>query len=107
MNHIHATAGRPSGRPAARPPASAVDAPERPEVPIRADGVQLIGETKGSGYREPPSLVRRADGQALQLTRLLYLVLEAVDGQREHRGDRAARQRRVREGWSARTTSAR
>jgi putative peptide zinc metalloprotease protein len=53
-----------------------------PDVPVRADGVELIGETKGSGYREPPSLVRRADGQAIQLTRLLYLVLEAVDGQR-------------------------
>ncbi len=29
-----------------------------------------------------PSLVRRADGQTLQLTRLLYLVLEAIDGTR-------------------------
>ncbi|HET9347826.1 MAG TPA: hypothetical protein VFO13_01675, partial [Arthrobacter sp.] len=27
-------------------------------------------------------LVRRADGQALQLTRLLYLILEAIDGTR-------------------------
>jgi putative peptide zinc metalloprotease protein len=53
-----------------------------PDVPVRADGIELIGETKGSGYREPPSLVRRADGQAIQLTRLLYLVLEAVDGKR-------------------------
>ena len=51
-------------------------------VPVRADGVQLLGETQGSGYREAPSLVRRADGQTLQLTRLLYLVLEAVDGAR-------------------------
>lgn len=51
-------------------------------VPIRADGVQLLGETQGSGYREAPSLVRRADGQTLQLTRLLYLILEAVDGTR-------------------------
>ncbi|MDR6416974.1 hypothetical protein [Pseudarthrobacter sulfonivorans] len=44
--------------------------------------MELIGETKGSGYREPPSLVRRADGQAIALTHLLYLVLEAADGQR-------------------------
>ena len=51
-------------------------------VPVRADGVQLLGETQGSGYREAPSLVRRTDGQTLQLTRLLYLVLEAVDGAR-------------------------
>ncbi|MET3951496.1 hypothetical protein [Arthrobacter sp. UYEF36] len=52
------------------------------QVPVRADGVQLLGETQGSGYREAPSLVRRADGQTLQLTRLLYLVLEAMDGTR-------------------------
>ncbi|KQN95439.1 hypothetical protein ASE96_00980 [Arthrobacter sp. Leaf69] len=52
------------------------------EVPVRAEGVQLLGETIGSGYREAPSLVRRADGQTLQLTRLLYLVLEAMDGTR-------------------------
>lgn len=53
-----------------------------PDVPVRADGIELIGETKGSGYREPPSLVRRADGQAIQLTQLLYLVLDAIDGRR-------------------------
>ncbi len=52
------------------------------QVPARADGVQLLGETKGSGYREAPSLVRRADGQTLQLTGLLYRILEAVDGSR-------------------------
>ena len=52
------------------------------DVPERADGLQLIGEMVGSGYRTPPSLVRREDGQTLQLTRLLYAVLEAVDGRR-------------------------
>src|SRR5690349_23692184 len=36
----------------------------------------------GSGYRTPPSLVRRGDGQTLQLTPLLYQVLDAIDGQR-------------------------
>src|SRR6478672_317382 len=36
----------------------------------------------GSGYRTPPSLVRRADGQTMQLTPLLYTVLDAVDGRR-------------------------
>jgi putative peptide zinc metalloprotease protein len=51
-------------------------------VPVRADGVQLIGQSQGSGYREAPSLVRRADGQTLQLTQVLYLVLEAADGTR-------------------------
>src|SRR3954451_20727992 len=53
------------------------------EILRRADGLQLIGEMRGSGYRVAPSLVRRADGQTIQLTRLLYLVLEAVDGRRD------------------------
>jgi putative peptide zinc metalloprotease protein len=52
------------------------------DAPARVDGVQLIGEMAGSGYRTPPSLVRRGDGQVLQLTPLLYLVLSAVDGRR-------------------------
>ena len=38
----------------------------------------------GSGYREPPSLARRGDGQTFQLTTLLYLVLSAVDGRRSY-----------------------
>ncbi len=53
-------------------------------VPVRADGVELIGEISGSGYREPPALVRRSDGQTLQLTKLLYLVIEAIDGRRTY-----------------------
>ena len=52
------------------------------DVLRRADGVQLIGEMAGSGYRVPPSLVRRADGQTISLTSLLYLILHEVDGQR-------------------------
>ncbi len=47
-------------------------------APARAEGLQLIGEMKGSGYRTPPALVRRADGQTVQLTPLLYAVLEEV-----------------------------
>ncbi len=52
------------------------------DAPTRVDGVQLIGEMVGSGYRNPPALVRRGDGQVLQLTPLLYLVLSAADGRR-------------------------
>ena len=48
----------------------------------RADGVALIGEMAGSGYRVPPSLVRRADGQTIQLTPLLYATLHEIDGRR-------------------------
>ncbi|WP_076264040.1 hypothetical protein [Intrasporangium flavum] len=49
---------------------------------MRAEGVELIGEMAGSGYRVPPALARRADGQTFQLTPLLYLVLTTVDGRR-------------------------
>ncbi len=74
-----------SGTPAPedQAPASSVAAVD-PEVPARADGVLLIGEMKGSGYREPPSLARRGDGQTIQLTALLHLVLEAIDGHRTY-----------------------
>jgi putative peptide zinc metalloprotease protein len=75
------THGGPPGQ--AGPPSSPATATgHRPQVPSRAQGVQLLGQSEGSGYREPPSLVRRADGQTLQLTPLLYLVLEATDGTR-------------------------
>jgi putative peptide zinc metalloprotease protein len=46
--------------------------------PALADGVQLIGEYEGSGFKEPPSLVRRADGQVIQLPPLLYEVAARV-----------------------------
>jgi putative peptide zinc metalloprotease protein len=52
------------------------------DVPVRADGVSMLGSHRGSGYRIAPALVQRADGQVLQLTPLLYAVLTAVDGTR-------------------------
>ncbi|MCX8455985.1 M50 family metallopeptidase [Paenarthrobacter ureafaciens] len=73
-------AGPPPSSPASLAPASPEEYPQR--VPARAEGVQLLGRAEGSGYRDAPALVRRADGQTLQLTPLLYLVLEAVDGAR-------------------------
>jgi putative peptide zinc metalloprotease protein len=48
----------------------------------RADGVELIGEMRGSGYKVPPSLIRRADGQTIQLTPLLYATVREIDGHR-------------------------
>ncbi len=70
-------AGRDDSSGSSRPAASA-------DVPRRADDVELIGEMKGSGYREPPALARRSDGQTIQLSPLLYLVLAAVDGERTY-----------------------
>jgi putative peptide zinc metalloprotease protein len=43
----------------------------------------LIGAYEGSGFKDPPSLVRRADGQILQFPPLLFEVLRTVDGQRD------------------------
>jgi putative peptide zinc metalloprotease protein len=61
--------------------ATAQRAPAR-EILALADGVELIGEYEDSGFKEPPLLARRADGQMIQLTWLLYLVAAAADGRR-------------------------
>jgi putative peptide zinc metalloprotease protein len=53
------------------------------EVPSRATGVELLGELDGSGFEDPPFLARRGDGQTIQLTELLYRVLECIDGERD------------------------
>ncbi len=60
---------------------TAATAPARPVLQRAAD-VQVIGELAGSGYRVPPSLARRSDGQTIQLTPLLLAILRAIDGQR-------------------------
>jgi putative peptide zinc metalloprotease protein len=51
--------------------------------PRLADGVELLGEFKDSGYSQPPSLVRRADGQVIQMSPLLYQVACRIDGSRD------------------------
>ncbi|MDP1805166.1 MAG: hypothetical protein Q8K72_08380, partial [Acidimicrobiales bacterium] len=53
-----------------------------PVVPTLATGVSLIGEYQASGYEDPPCLVRRADGQTIQITPLLYALVEVIDGRR-------------------------
>ena len=63
------------------PPAAGAAVTPRPG---RAPGVELLGALRGSGYEQQPSLVRRGDGQTLQLTPLLYALLELVDGRRDH-----------------------
>ena len=73
----HVTTGRTAPAP---PPA---DAPGPAWPPRLADGVELLGEYKGSGYSQPPSLVRRADGQVIQMSPLLYQVACRIDGSRD------------------------
>src|SRR3954453_11093354 len=65
-------------------PAVSPPAPPREGEPLAlADGIELIGEYEGSGIKEPPLLARRADGQVVQLPRLLYQIAEAADGRRD------------------------
>ena len=61
----------------ARPSIEAV-----PDAPAPASGLELLGPMLGSGFRTPVCLVRRVDGQAIQMTSLSYALLESIDGSR-------------------------
>jgi putative peptide zinc metalloprotease protein len=50
--------------------------------PRLAEGIELIGRYEDSGYKDPPYIARRADGQVIQMPDLLYFVAEELDGQR-------------------------
>jgi putative peptide zinc metalloprotease protein len=58
---------------------AAVEAARQP-APRLARGVELIGPYEGSGFKQPPYIARRADGQMVQMAGLLYLVAEEIDG---------------------------
>ncbi|HTU39481.1 MAG TPA: LysM peptidoglycan-binding domain-containing protein [Acidimicrobiales bacterium] len=51
-----------------------------------ADGTELLGRYEGSAYQQPHYLARRADGQVFHLSQLLYLVLLALNGERDLAG---------------------
>ena len=53
-------------------------------VAERAGGIELLGKFARSGHRRPPALVRRADGQIIQLTPLLYELLQQIDGRKDY-----------------------
>jgi len=48
-----------------------------------ADGIELLGEYKGSGFKEPPYIARRDDGQMIQLPKLLFLIAKQADGRKD------------------------
>jgi putative peptide zinc metalloprotease protein len=48
----------------------------------RGEGVELLGPVHGSGYKDGAALVRRGDGQMVQLGPLMYGLLEGADGNR-------------------------
>jgi putative peptide zinc metalloprotease protein len=53
-------------------------------APRLAAGVELIGEFEDSGFKQPPYIARRADGQVVQMAPLLYALAEEIDGRRGH-----------------------
>ena len=57
-------------------------APDVGAAPRLADEIELIGEYQGSGFTEPRYIVRRGDGQVIQLPKLLFLLATSVDGNR-------------------------
>ena len=70
----------PPPAPGAQPRVKAGRQPLSP--PRLAEGIELVGEYEGSGFKEPPYIARRADGQVIQLPKLLYILAEETDGQR-------------------------
>ncbi|MFN2471428.1 MAG: hypothetical protein ABR583_10690 [Gaiellaceae bacterium] len=52
--------------------------------PRLADGIELLGLYEDSGFKDPPYIARRADGQVIQLPPLLYAVAEEVYGRRSY-----------------------
>src|SRR2546423_7709147 len=53
-------------------------------APRLAEGIELIGRYEGSGFKDPPFIARRSDGQMVQMAELLYLVAEEIDGRRTY-----------------------
>jgi hypothetical protein len=65
------------------PPSPPASMPQPTDPPRLADGVELLGEYQDAGYSQPPSLVRRPDGQIIQMSPLLYQVTCRIDGSRD------------------------
>ncbi|MDQ3896758.1 MAG: hypothetical protein M3326_05820, partial [Actinomycetota bacterium] len=62
-------------------PATLFKPADRPSPPLRlADDTRLLGEYAGSGCVQSPYLIRRGDGNVVEVSPLLYLVAAAVDG---------------------------
>ena len=65
-------------------PKMTTEAPPRPPARWRrAAGLDELGQAQGSGLRQPSYLVRRADGQVVQLSELLHVVVREVSADRD------------------------
>ena len=76
-------------------------AAEAPRALAPAEGLELLGEVSGSGYKDGARLVRRADGQMVQLGPLMYGLLEEIDGERDDAALAAAMSERLGRGLDA------
>src|SRR5215208_161925 len=85
---MSATVDRPAARAASAPP-------DPPRALARAEGLELLGEVSGSGYKAGARLARRADGQMVQLGPLMYGLLEVADGERDLAALAAAMSQRI------------
>lgn len=70
------------------PFASRTDEAGRVGEPTLVAGTELVGEFEDSGYREPPHLVCRPDGQIVRLPPLLYQVVRALDDRHDEGAER-------------------
>ncbi len=80
QRHPRPAAGSGAGSSQPKPPSP--QPPAQPQPPRLADGIELLGAYQDSGYDQPPSLVRRPDGQVIQVSALLYEVVGQIDGVR-------------------------
>jgi putative peptide zinc metalloprotease protein len=80
-------AGRRHPRPSVPPSISVTASKTQLETSVRgaasiqpqlAEAVELLGQYKGSGFKEPRYLVRRPDGQVVQLPPVLHHVVEGA-----------------------------
>jgi putative peptide zinc metalloprotease protein len=54
------------------------------DAPLRiAAGTELLGQFHGAGVERPEYLLRRSDGQIVQITELLHLLAVHLDGERD------------------------
>src|SRR3954462_13751820 len=68
---------------------------EAPPALARAEGLELLGEVSGSGYKDGAALMRRADGQMVQLGPLMYALLQGIEGVRDDEALAAAMSERL------------
>jgi putative peptide zinc metalloprotease protein len=75
---VHVTSPEGAAEALAAPPPAAEAGVLAP--PRLAAGVELIGEFEDSGFKQAPYIARRADGQVVQLPKMLYALAEQIDG---------------------------